>query len=70
MSIEADVNILAANSGRSTGSPGHLAAKQYLLERLSTLSLEPYKGGGFEVSYRSNGQDYSNILAMIEGTDP
>ena len=70
MSIEADVNILATDIGRSTGSAGHLAAKQYLLERLSALSLEPYKNGSFEASYRSNGQDYSNILATIEGTDP
>ena len=69
MSIKSDVNVLATDSGRSTGSQGHLAAKQYLLERLSTLSLEPYKGGGFEVSYRSNGQDYTNILAIVEGTD-
>ena len=70
MSIESDVNVLATDSGRSTGSQGHLAAKQYLLERLSTLSLEPYKDGTFEISYQSNGHDYSNILAMIEGTDP
>jgi len=70
MSIESDVNVLATDSGRSTGSQGHLAAKRYLLERLSTLSLEPYKDGTFEISYQSDGQDYSNILAMIEGTDP
>ena len=70
MSIEADVNILAADIGRSTGSKGHVAAKEYLLGRLSALSIEPYKNGSFEASYRSNGQDYSNILATIEGTDP
>ena len=70
MSIESDVNVLATNSGRTVGSPGHLAAKQYLLERLSALSTEPYKNRNFEASYRSNGQDYSNILATIEGTEP
>ena len=70
MSIEADVNILATDNGRATGSKGHVAAKEYLLERLSALSLEPYKDGAFEISYQSNGHDYSNILAMIEGTDP
>ena len=70
MSIEADVNILATDIGRSTGSKGHVAAKEYLLERLSALSVEPYKDGCFEVGYRSNGQDYSNILATIEGTEP
>ena len=69
MSIESDVNVLATDIGRSTGSQGHFAAKQYLLERLSTLSLEPYKDGTFEISYRSNGQDYSNIAAITEGTD-
>ena len=70
MSIESDVNALATDSGRSTGSQGHLAAKRYLLERLSALSLEPYRDGTFEIGYQANGQDYSNILAMIEGTDP
>ena len=70
MSIESDVNVLATDIGRSTGSQGHFAAKQYLLERLSTLSLEPYKDGTFEISYRSNGQDYSNIAAITEGTNP
>ena len=70
MSIEADVNILATDIGRSTGSKGHVAAKEYLLGRLSALSIEPYKNGSFEASYRSNGQDYSNILATIEGTEP
>ena len=70
MSIEADVNILATDIGRSTGSKGHVAAKEYLLERLSALSVEPYKDGRFEVGYASNGQDFSNILAMVEGTDP
>ena len=70
MSIESDVNALATDSGRSTGSQGHLAAKRYLLERLSALSLEPYRDETFEIGYQANGQDYSNILAMIEGTDP
>ena len=48
MSIEADVNILATDIGRSTGSKGHVAAKEYLLGRLSALSVEPYKDGCFE----------------------
>ena len=48
MSIESDVNHLATDIGRSTGSKGHVAAKEYLAERLSALSIEPYKDGRFE----------------------
>jgi len=70
MSIESDVNALVTDSGRSTGSQGHTEAKQYLIDRLSTLSVEPYKGEGFEIGYHASGQDYSNVVAIIEGKDP
>ena len=70
MSIESDVNALVTDSGRSTGSRGHTEAKQYLIDRLSTLSVEPYKGEGFEIGYHASGQDYSNVVAIIEGKDP
>ena len=70
MSIESDVNALVTDSGRSTGSQGHTQAKRYLIDRLSTLSVEPYKGEGFEIGYHASGQDYSNIVAIIDGTDP
>ena len=70
MSIESDVNALVTDSGRSTGSQGHTQAKRYMIDRLSTLSDEPYKGEGFEIDYHLNGRDYSNIVAIIDGTDP
>ena len=70
MSIESDVNALVTDSCRSTGSQGHTEAKQYLIDRLSTLSVEPYKGEGFEIGYHTSGQDYSNVVAIIEGKDP
>ena len=70
MSIESDVNALVTDSGRFTGSQGHTEAKQYLIDRLSTLSVEPYKGEGFEIGYHASGQDYSNVVAIIEGKDP
>ena len=70
MSIESDVNALVTDNGRSTGSQGHMDAKRYLIDRLSTLSVEPYKAGAFEIDYHLDGQDYSNIVAIIDGTDP
>ena len=70
MSIKDDVSILATVKGRSTGSDGYLAAKRYILGRLSELSLNPYRDGTFEIGYRSNGNDYANIVAILEGTDP
>ena len=70
MSIESDVNALVTDNGRSTGSQGHMDAKRYLIDRLSTLSVDPYKDGVFEIGYHVNGQDCSNIVAMMDGTDP
>ena len=70
MSIKDDVSILATVKGRSTGSDGYLAAKRYILDRLSELSLDPYKDETFEIGYRTNGNDYANIVAILQGTDP
>ena len=68
--LENDVRNLATASGRCVGTPGHDAARRYLLGRLSSLGLEPYHPLGFELPYRSAGQDFVNVLGRIPGKQP
>jgi hypothetical protein len=53
--LQADVSALATAEGRMVGTPGHDVAKSYLLERLGSLSLQPYQGDSMELSYNRVG---------------
>ena len=67
--LQSDVTALANAEGRKVGTPGHDVAKSYLLERLSSLNLQPYQGDSMELSYKSGGTTFSNLVAVLPGKD-
>jgi acetylornithine deacetylase/succinyl-diaminopimelate desuccinylase-like protein len=69
LKLQADVTALATAEGRKVGTPGHDAAKSYLLERLDSLNLQPYQGDFMELSYKSGGNTFSNLVAVLPGKD-
>lgn len=48
------------------GTPGHDAAKTYLLKRMEGL-LEPYHGAAFELPYSSDGVAFANLVGVMPG---
>ena len=69
MGIETDVRNLATDMGRDVGTAGHDDARGYILDRLHDMGIAPYLPGGFEASYSSDDQEFSNILAAVPGKD-
>ena len=69
MNLENDVLAIATMSGRAIGTDGHDQARDYLIDRLAEISIDPYLPSGFNASYEYNGQEYSNLLAIAPGTD-
>ena len=69
MNLENDVLAIATRSGRAIGTEGHDRARDYLIDRLAEISIDPYLPSGFNASYEYNGQEYSNLLAITPGTD-
>ena len=69
MGIETDVRNLATDMGRDVGTVGHDDARGYILDRLHVMGIAPYLPGGFEASYSSDDQEFSNILAAVPGKD-
>ncbi len=65
--IRRDVEALALPHGRSVGSEGHAAARQYLITRIENLGMDFYAGAGFEWPYQESGQPFTNILARVPG---
>ena len=70
MGIETDVRNLATDMGREVGTAGHDDARSYILDRIHDMGIAPYLPGGFEASYSSDDQEFSNILATVPGKDP
>lgn len=67
--LQAYVEALATLEGRKVGTPGHEVAKEYLLARLRDLGLQPYRGSTPELTYESARQLFSNLIAVVPGTD-
>ena len=67
--LQSDVSALAMPEGRKVGTRGHDVAKAYLLERIDALGLLPYLGDTAELPYESDGQAFSNLVAVVPGKD-
>jgi hypothetical protein len=67
-----DVTSLATSAGRMVGTPGHAAARAYLVGRLAKLGLQPYgaRHDSFELPYTVQGQDLVNVIGVVPGTRP
>jgi hypothetical protein len=68
--LRTDVSQLALPKGRNVGSPGHDAARAYILDRLHQLGLAKYTGDSFELPYDDGDQHFVNIVGAIAGTNP
>ena len=68
--LRRDVASLATSAGREVGSPGHEAARSYLLDRIRGLGLSPYSGASFELLYEENSQRFVNVLGVLPGVSP
>jgi len=67
--LQADVLALATAEGRMVGTPGHDVARDYLLDRISELDLQPYQGDSAELPYEGDGQSFANLIAVVPGKD-
>lgn len=69
MNLERDVLAIATESGRAIGTGGHDRARDYLIDRFTEISVEPYLPSGFNASYEYDGQEYCNLLAITHGSN-
>lgn len=67
--LRRDVEHLATDTGRMVHTQGHQAARDYLLDRLGELGLDPYVGSGFELPYEVDGKPFANVVGRVRGTD-
>lgn len=68
--LKEDVRRLCLPGGRMPGSEGHEIAAEYVIQRFEELGLAPYAGGSFRLPYHAQGEDFNNLMAVVEGTDP
>ena len=68
--IEEDVQSLSTASGRQVGTPGHKAARSYIVRRLTELRTQGYAKDSFELPYQYAGQNFVNIVGQLKGAKP
>ncbi|MCF7808472.1 MAG: M28 family peptidase [Candidatus Marinimicrobia bacterium] len=64
-----DVERLVEPGSRKVGSPGHVIAKNYLIERMQQTGLQPYWEKSFQRSYQKNNQEFTNLAGLLPGKD-
>ncbi|HRI89362.1 MAG TPA: M28 family peptidase [Candidatus Hydrogenedentes bacterium] len=65
--LREDVTKLALPHGRLIGTPGHAAARSYIVRRIHELALEPYAHGTYEFPYAAGEIKLINVLARLPG---
>lgn len=70
--LENHLYYLASDSlhGRKAGTEDAAKARAYVLEQWNEIGLEPFFREGFEDTFYQNGQEYTNLVALIPGSDP
>jgi hypothetical protein len=63
-----DVAALATAEGRKPGTLGHRRAEHYLVERLHTIGLRPYRGDSFRLPFSGAGTEGMNLAAVVAGS--
>ncbi|MDZ7704530.1 MAG: M28 family peptidase [Trueperaceae bacterium] len=63
-----DVRALATPRGRVVETPGHEAARDYLLGRMAEVGLEPYSPPHYALPYHHN--RLVNLAGVLPGTNP
>ena len=59
--LKNDVVELATPEGRLIGSAGHDNAKRWVIDRMCEMELSPYMDASFELPYKMNGTEFTNI---------
>jgi len=71
--MKEDVEQLTKLGDREVGSLGHETAREYLVQRMSELQLEPYSGGSFKLPYTGRHNlrkiEFCNLVGRIPGGD-
>jgi hypothetical protein len=70
MSLKSDAEALSTADGRRVGTAGHARAQRYLLDRMTSIGLIPYRNDRLDLSYERDGQDFHNLIGMVPGTIP
>lgn len=74
-SLRKHAGALALPKGRRVGQPGHDVARDYLLDQMQRIGLEPFRGDGFALSYElphpntRQAQTFTNLVGVIPGRD-
>lgn len=55
--------------GRRTGTPGALAARRYIVGKLTDAGLEPAFSDGFVQRFRVRGVEGGNVAGLVRGTE-
>lgn len=63
--LKKDVAILCKPEGRLVGSNEHRDARHYIIDRLRTVGVEPYKNDSYEFPYEYDGESFVNIAGII-----
>jgi hypothetical protein len=65
--LKNDVLSLTSHGERQVGSKGHRTAREYLIQRMEEVRLEPYLDDSFELPYESLGTRFTNLVGRIHG---
>ncbi len=67
--LRRDVETLTRDGERIVGGKGHRNAREWLVERVQALGLEPYHRA-YELPYRHEDEPFTNVLARLPGASP
>lgn len=65
-----DISALCKPKGRLVGSAEHRDARCYIIERLKSIGIEPYKSNSYEFPYRFGGESFVNIAGIHRSSNP
>ena len=65
--LRKDVEELAKPEGRLIGTIGHDNAKEFIVDRMCEMGLSPYKNASFEMPYKMDGTEFTNIIGFVPG---
>ncbi len=65
--LRKDVLALTSHGERQVGSQGHRMAREYLIQRMEEVRLEPYRGDSFALPYAQLGTQFTNLVGRIPG---
>jgi hypothetical protein len=65
--LKEDVLSLTSYGERQVGSKGHRMAREYLIQKMKELRLEPYAGSSFALPYEARGTRFTNFVGCIRG---